>query len=72
MAEWCEHFKEGTQLGWNFCPICGAPKPVEKSLYEKMWAHWAEPCIVNGESSSCKKCFEHLVKIAEEHFKGRE
>ena len=46
-GEWCEHcmtsrnemttFKmvEG-YIGWNFCPICGTPRPKEIGLREKL------------------------------------
>ena len=31
--KWCSHMVNATDDGnWNFCPICGTPRPVKKSL----------------------------------------
>ena len=52
----------------KFCPICGTPRPVAKTLAEK----FAETSIVKGDASCGMSYLEKaniLAKIAEEHFK---
>ena len=57
----------------NFCPICGTPRPKEKSLEEKLEAvfnsHSHETCELH-KSSHCS-VIKHLAETAEAHFKEK-
>lgn len=80
--EWCEHLIKGESFynkhldpyslvfkgeHWKFCPICGAPRPKEKSLQEKidsiLMRHLFRSEIYTTHSVSIE-----LTRIAEEHF----
>lgn len=50
---------------WMFCPICGTPRPKEKSLVDKFMEEWGR-YILNPDSQM--KLFDRFEKIAEEHY----
>ena len=75
--KWCEHCNDefcrwGTWVThlsnvWKFCPICGTPRPKEKTLEEK-FKQWSKRII--GESNYPEMA-KDLANIAEEHFKAK-
>ena len=52
----------------KFCPICAAPRPVEKSLEEKFRDWFVEE---KSNKDFCSLASESLSKIAEEHYRGK-
>lgn len=74
MDKWCEHceIKIGSDgvyknsaysYGWKFCPICGTPRPADKTLAEKI--RW-----LDHDSEACKRVFSYtdIANCALEHF----
>lgn len=57
---WCEE-------NFKFCPVCGTPRPVEKSLAEKFEKWLRTP--VYDKTHDCNSAGAELAKIAEEHFR---
>jgi len=60
--EWCEHVdleiaKHYTpSLHWNYCPICGTPRPKEKSLEEELAYYLNDQCnLANNWADICAK-----------------
>lgn len=47
---------------WHFCPICGTPRPKEKSLAEKMKESVYATVACGWDD------YQKLEKIAEQHF----
>ena len=50
---------------WNFCPICGTPRPKEKTLAEKFGEF-----LFDSKNIMKGGVAENLARIAEDHFKG--
>jgi hypothetical protein len=76
--EWCTHCKPGSMWyvgkgyypdfpAWNFCPICGTPRPKDKTLEEKFEKHMRNDDWML--SDSIRQDAINLAKIATEHFK---
>lgn len=68
--KWCEHFPDGVIKAywgheWNFCPICGNPRPKEKTLEEKFGEFWGTNLQRN---KSAYETLHQMAKIAEEHY----
>ena len=59
----CGDIQFSKELNWKFCPICGTPRPVEKSLAEKFY----ESPFMCSRLGDCRE----LEKIAEQHFKDK-
>ena len=54
----------------KFCPICGTPRPVEKTLAEKINEWFVNNgMFTKGYDSSFEA--KHLAEVAEQHFKER-
>lgn len=86
--KWCEHTKPGKVFeipnwlnprvihagDWNFCPICGTPRPQEKSLEQKFKEFLdSEGCELmlktNPRVLHDEDYILRIIKqIAEEHF----
>lgn len=80
MEKWCEHTFTGILSGqlrldsgtgpcvqddWNFCPICGTPRPKEKELWEKMKEAWL------ASETCCDDSFKLMARVSEQHFKEK-
>ena len=97
MNNWCEHMQSGKvfciEVGhlkdlqaWHFCPICGTPRPTEKSLSEEF------KTIINSlsgylnEVAYCRyhnqpvpnigikpeEACDRLVEIARQHYESKQ
>lgn len=82
VGEWCEHIQKDNLTGYwadknchisneyNFCPICGTPRPKAKTLAQK----FQERCsgmIIEGQQIKADwsyHLFEALEEIATKHF----
>lgn len=81
--KWCEHIKPylGIQVPsmgwvtqfpvecWMCCPICGTPRPKEKTLREKFQS-FLESRVENslGYMTKEQKAADQLAEIAEAHY----
>lgn len=67
---WCEHMDNYKSEKWyladkefQFCPVCGTPKPKEESLEEKFETFW------NLAKFNNQTIFKDLASVARKHFK---
>ena len=75
--EWCEHCMTSREelttfkmvegyIGWNFCPICGTPRPQPKSLREKVREILEQPFEggwINTTESKVDKILSSIEKL---------
>ena len=70
---WCEHLSDDARLysdaikeDFKFCPICGTPRPTERTLAEKF-----RNVIYREDYGLGPSLIKELIAITEEHYKGR-
>ena len=80
-GRWCEHlaisgkdvhaFVPTTDEHWKFCPICGTPRPVEKSLAEKFDEYCGDTLSFGERHGDRMSAIKEMAEIAEQHFREK-